>query len=57
MVHAKFPPPATAVNSRFYCDFIDEIVAKVGYPLTIFTDNLAAHTSQYTKGYLIVTHP
>ena len=57
LVHAKFPPQATAVNSRIYCDFIDEVVAKVGYPLTIFTDNLSAHNSKYTRDYLYVTHP
>jgi transposase len=57
LVHAKFPPPATSLDSRIYCDFIDELVAKVGYPLTIFTDNLSAHDSQYTREYLFVTHP
>ena len=57
LVHVKFPPPATAVNSRLYCEFIDEIVAKVGYPLTIFTDNLGAHTSKYTRDTLFVNHP
>ena len=45
------------MNSRSYCDFVDELVAKVGYPLTIFADNLSAHASRYTRDYLHVTHP
>ena len=52
VIGSYFPPPATALNSKMYCEFVEQLVAKVGYPLTIFTDNMSAHKSQATQNIL-----
>ena len=52
VIDSFFPPPATALDSKMYCQFLEQLVAKVGYPLTIFTDNMSAHTSRATQEYL-----